>query len=76
MTLEERKAAANIEWQEIWLNTERKRIYMELNTKPGTKGYFEDNKAAYEEMYKELACRCLEVQKKYDLPRDTKIKLW
>lgn len=78
MTLEERKEAANAEFKEIgkWLNAERGRIYAELNTELGVERKFENSDEAYKKMYEELAARCVEVQRKYDLPLNTKIKFW
>ena len=78
MTLEERTTAANAELKEIgaWLNSERRRIYNELNARLGTARRFENSDDNYRELYIELASRCLAVRDKYDLPLDTKIKMW
>jgi len=78
MTLDERKKAANAELKDVgkWLVAENRRIYAKLNEELGTERKFSDSNELYEEMYKEMARRCLAIQAKYDLPPDTKLKLW
>ena len=78
MTLEERQSAANAELIKIseWLKAERIRIYNELNEKLGSERKFDNGNSAYNEMIEEFYRRCLAVRDKYDLPPDTKLKLW
>ena len=78
MTLEERTNAANAELKEIgkWLNYQRRRRYAELNARLGATRRFENSDENYRDLYVDFGERCLAILKKYDLPPDTKIKLW
>ena len=78
LTLEERTAAANAEFKEIgaWLNSERRRIYTELNARLGAARRLENSDDNYCTLYIEAATRCLAVRDKYALPPSAKIKMW
>lgn len=80
MTAKEECAAA---WDEImkvglWLNEETKRIIDELQREQGEEYRIDDprNRAAFKKVRAEFARRMKAIGEKYDLPPDTKIKLW
>ena len=78
MTLEERSRRANEDLKETmnWFNEERRRIYKELGEKQGADRKIDGGNEPYRELHKKFARRITAIIRKYDLPPDTKLKLW